>query len=62
VISFGLTAFAVVLIRQTYAMVGTDDLNEMRFTDLPIPVEKEATQHAEEIAMEPAGPENERMQ
>jgi multicomponent Na+:H+ antiporter subunit C len=35
VISFGLTAFAVVLIRQVYLVTGEDDLNEMRSTDLP---------------------------
>lgn len=35
VISFGLTAFAVVLMRQVYATLGTDDLNEMRCTDIP---------------------------
>jgi multicomponent Na+:H+ antiporter subunit C len=41
VISFGVIAFAIVLIRQTYAMVGSDDMNEMRYTDLPMPLEKE---------------------
>ncbi len=35
VISFGLTAFAVVLVRQVYLVSGKDDLNEMRSTDLP---------------------------
>lgn len=35
VISFGVTAFAIVLIRQTYQVSGTDDLNEMRCTDIP---------------------------
>ncbi len=35
VISFGVTAFVVVLIRQAYQVVGTDDLNEMRCTDIP---------------------------
>ena len=35
VISFGVTAFAIVLIRQTYHVSGTDDLNEMRCTDIP---------------------------
>jgi len=35
VISFGVTAFAIVLIRQAYLVSGTDDLNEMRCTDIP---------------------------
>lgn len=35
VISFGITAFAVVLMRQVYATLGTDDLNEMLCTDVP---------------------------
>ncbi len=35
VISFGLTAFAVVLMRQVYGALGTDDLDEMRCTDVP---------------------------
>lgn len=35
VISFGLIAFAVVLMRQVYGILGTDDLNEMRCTDIP---------------------------
>ncbi|MCU0489166.1 MAG: Na+/H+ antiporter subunit C [Anaerolineales bacterium] len=35
VISFGLTAFAVVLMRQVYSTLGTDDLYEMRCTDIP---------------------------
>jgi len=33
VISFGLTAFAVVLLRQTYQTIGVDDLDELRNTD-----------------------------
>lgn len=33
VISFGLTAFAVVLLRQTYQTIGVDDLDEFRNTD-----------------------------
>jgi multicomponent Na+:H+ antiporter subunit C len=41
VISFGVIAFAIVLIRQTYAMVGSDDMNEMRYTDLPMPLDKD---------------------
>lgn len=39
VISFGVTAFAVVLLRQAYQVTGTDDLNEMRCTDIPCPEE-----------------------
>ena len=35
VISFGVTAFAIVLIRKAYQVTGTDDLNEMRCTDIP---------------------------
>ncbi len=35
VISFGVTAFAIVLIRQAYLVSGTDDLYEMRCTDIP---------------------------
>lgn len=35
VISFGVTSFAIVLIRQVYQEVGSDDLNEIRCTDLP---------------------------
>ncbi len=33
VISFGVLAFAVVLIRRAYEVVGADDLDEMRGTD-----------------------------
>jgi len=33
VISFGVTAFALVLIKRSYEEVGTDDLNTMRTTD-----------------------------
>ena len=35
VISFGLTAFSVVLMRQAYGLLGTDDMDEMRCTDMP---------------------------
>lgn len=35
VISFAVIAFAVVLMRQVYGVLGTDDLNEMRCTDIP---------------------------
>ncbi|NPV76507.1 MAG: Na+/H+ antiporter subunit C [Anaerolineae bacterium] len=41
VISFGVAAFAIVLIRQTYQKIGTDDLNELRCTDLPCSMEIE---------------------
>lgn len=33
VISFGLTAFQLVLFQRTYAVLGTDDLDNMRSTD-----------------------------
>lgn len=33
VISFGVTAFAVVLIKRAYQTVGTDDLDDMKSTD-----------------------------
>ena len=33
VISFGLTAFAIVLLRQAYQATGIDDLDELRSTD-----------------------------
>lgn len=35
VISFGVTAFAVVLIRRAYAVTGTGDLDQMHCTDIP---------------------------
>lgn len=35
VISFGLTAFAVVLVRKVYQVLGSDDLNVMHCTDIP---------------------------
>jgi multicomponent Na+:H+ antiporter subunit C len=57
VISFGVTAFAVILIRQTYTMVGSDDLNEMRYTDLPVPVDRENSNNDQESeVMEPVEP------
>lgn len=34
VISFGVTAFALVLARQTYLVLGTNDMNELRDTDI----------------------------
>jgi len=34
VISFGVTAFALVLARQTYTVLGTNDMNELRDTDI----------------------------
>ncbi len=33
VIAFGVLAFAVVLIRRAYEVVGTDDLDQMKDTD-----------------------------
>jgi multicomponent Na+:H+ antiporter subunit C len=51
VISFGLTAFAVVLMRQVYSTLGTDDLYEMRCTDIPC-VEVEIASE-EELMEEP---------
>jgi len=35
VISFGVTAFSVVLIRRAYAVTGTGDLDNMHCTDIP---------------------------
>lgn len=51
VIGFGLTAFAVVLMRQVYGLLGTDDLDEMRCTD--IPCEEVDIASAEEMMEEP---------
>ncbi|WP_299026371.1 Na+/H+ antiporter subunit C [uncultured Thermanaerothrix sp.] len=34
VISFGVTAFAIALMRQAYQVLGTSDLNELRDTDI----------------------------
>lgn len=51
VISFGVTAFAVVLMRQVYGTLGTDDLYEMRCTDIPC-VEVEIASE-EELEEEP---------
>lgn len=34
VISFGVTAFAIALMRQAYQTLGTSDLNELRDTDI----------------------------
>jgi multicomponent Na+:H+ antiporter subunit C len=34
VISFGILAFAVVLLRKAFKIVGSDDLDEMRSTDI----------------------------
>lgn len=36
VISFGVTAFAVILLRQAYLSLGTEDLNQLRTTDMAI--------------------------
>ena len=35
VIGFGIIAFAIVLIRRTYDETGSDDMDELRCTDLP---------------------------
>ena len=34
-ISFGLTAFALALVYRTYTQVGSEDLDDMKSTDLP---------------------------
>ena len=34
VISFGVLAFAVVLIKRAYEIIGVDDMNEMKSTDI----------------------------
>lgn len=36
VISFGVTAFAIILLRQAYLSLGTDDLNQLRITEMRI--------------------------
>lgn len=36
VISFGVTAFAIILLRQAYLSLGTEDLNMLRVTDMTI--------------------------
>jgi multicomponent Na+:H+ antiporter subunit C len=36
VISFGVTAFAVILLRQAYLSLGTEDLNRLRTTEMTI--------------------------
>ena len=51
VISFSLTAFAVVLMRQVYGVLGTDDLYEMRCTD--VPCEEVEIASEEELMKEP---------
>ncbi|MBI4927213.1 MAG: Na+/H+ antiporter subunit C [Anaerolineae bacterium] len=48
VISFGMTAFAVTLIRKTYQKIGTDDLDSLRCTDLPCPDEPDWRDPGEE--------------
>jgi len=37
VIGFGVQAFATVLIKRAYHVVGTDDMNEMNTSDMPYP-------------------------
>jgi multicomponent Na+:H+ antiporter subunit C len=39
VISFGVTAFALILIKRTYQETGTDDLDALRATDQRTPGE-----------------------
>ncbi len=51
VISFGLTAFAITLMRQVYNILGSDDLNEMRCTD--VPCEEVEIASEEELLEEP---------
>jgi multicomponent Na+:H+ antiporter subunit C len=51
VISFGITAFAVVLMRQVYSTLNTDDLYEMRCTD--VPCEEVEIASEEELMEEP---------
>lgn len=51
VISFGLTAFAITLMRQVYNTLGSDDLNEMRCTD--VPCEEVEIASEEEVLEEP---------
>lgn len=36
VISFGVTAFAIILLRQAYLSLGTEDLNKLRTTEMAI--------------------------
>lgn len=36
VISFGVTAFAIILLRQAYLTLGTEDLNRLRTTEMKI--------------------------
>jgi multicomponent Na+:H+ antiporter subunit C len=48
VISFGVTAFGIILIRQAYQVIGSDDLNDMRCTDLPCASQPDDEDHLEE--------------
>jgi len=49
VISFGVTAFAVVLIRRVYAVTGTGDLDNMHCTDIPCESEEILSDLEDEI-------------
>lgn len=49
VISFGVTAFAVVLIRRAYAVTGTGDLDNMHCTDIPCESEEILSDLEDEI-------------
>ncbi len=48
VISFGMIAFAIVLMRQSYQTLGTSDMNELRDTDLQPPYRPEPAATDEE--------------
>ncbi|PKO04336.1 MAG: cation:proton antiporter [Chloroflexi bacterium HGW-Chloroflexi-3] len=49
VISFSVTAFAVVLIRRAYAVTGTGDLDNMHCTDIPCESEEILSDLEDEI-------------
>ena len=53
VISFGVTAFAVALVRQVYAVLGCDDLQTMRRTDIPCETH-DLTAAEEQVEEDPA--------
>lgn len=52
VISFGVTAFAVALVRQVYGVLGSDDLQTLGGTDIPCEIDDLtiAEEHVEEEA------------
>jgi|YNPMSStandDraft_1061717.scaffolds.fasta_scaffold29049_2 multicomponent Na+:H+ antiporter subunit C len=49
VISFGTIAFAMVLIRQSHIVSGTDDMNKMRCSDLPCETDEVVDKHSIEV-------------